>query len=254
VSDILIEVDSWVFAVVLVALMLAGWQIGRWGGARRAAQKHEPSSKFTDASLAMLGLLLAFTFSMALAKNDQRRMTVVTDSNSIGDFLTCVSMVKEPVRGKLHHLVHSYVEQELALAKGHLDEATLQRTLGSIQELQDQMQALVGQAVEQGTPIAIPLVNTFNEVTSSQAARLAARRDRLPTVIVLLLFLAAVVSMVLVGRHQGASGERDFTGTVGIIALVSLVVWVTLDLNQPYQGLITVSQEPMQRILSGMGK
>jgi hypothetical protein len=91
-------------------------------------------------------------------------------------------------------------------------------------------------------------------VTSSHAARLAARRDRLPPSIVLLLFFAAVLSMVLVGRHQAASEERDFLGTVGIIALVSLVVWVTLDLNQPYRGWITVSQEPMQRILAGIGK
>jgi hypothetical protein len=191
---------------------------------------------------------------MALAKNDQRRVSVVTDSNSIGDFLTCVSMVKEPLRGKLHGLVHAYVEERLALGKGPMDEPTLQRNLGKIQETQDQMQTLVGEAVEKGTPVTVPLVNSFNEMTSSHAARLAARRDRLPAGIVLLLFLAAALSMVLVGRQQGASRERDFIGTVGMIALVSLVVWVTLDLNQPYRGMITVSQEPMERILSGMGK
>jgi hypothetical protein len=255
VSQVLVEVDSWVIAAVLPALMLGGWRVGRWGGARLAARNHAaPASKFTDASMAILGLLLAFTFSMALAKHDQRRVIVVTDSNSIGDFLTCVSMVKEPARGKLHDLVRAYVEQQLALAQGPLEEAALQRKLGEIQEVQDQMQALVGEAVEKGTPVVTPLVNTFNEVTSSHAARLAARRDRLPTIIVLLLFLAAVLSMVLVGRQQGASGEGDLTGTVGIIALVSLVVWVTLDLNQPYRGLITVSQEPMQRLLSGMNR
>jgi hypothetical protein len=255
VKEILIEMDAWVVAAVLAVLMLAGWRIGQWRGARLAAQNRQaPTSKFTDASLAILGLLLAFTFSLSLAKHDQRRMMVVTDSNSIGDFLTCVSMVKEPVRGKLHDLVHAYVEQRLSIATGAMDEATLQRKLGEMQGLQNQMQTLVGEAVENGTPVAVPLVNTFNEVTSSHAARLAARRDRLPTSIALLLFLAAVLSMVLVGRHQGASGERDLTGTVGIIALVSLVVWITLDLNQPYRGLITVSQEPMQRILSGMGK
>jgi hypothetical protein len=38
------------------------------------------------------------------------------------------------------------------------------------------------------------------------------------------------------------------------VALVSMVVWVTLDLNQPQRGLITVSQEPLERLLSGMGR
>jgi hypothetical protein len=132
--------------------MLAGWQMGRWRGARLAAQKREASAgKFTDASMVILGLLLAFTFSLALAKDNQRRMMVVTDSNSIGDFLACVSMVKEPVRGKLHDLVRTYVEQRLALAKGPLDEATLERKLGEIQEMQNQMQTLVGEAADKGT-------------------------------------------------------------------------------------------------------
>jgi hypothetical protein len=255
VNEFLTEVDSWVIAAGLAVLMLVGWQAGRWRGARGAGRKREASTgKFTDASVAMLGLLLAFTFSLALSKHDQRRMMVVADSNSIGDFLTCVSMVKEPVREKLHKLVRAYVEQELAMAKGPLDERTLERILGESEDIQNQMQTLVGEAVEKGTPVTIPLVNTFNEVTSSHASRLAARRDRLPTSIAMLLFLSAVISMVLVGSHQGASGERDFAGTIGIIVLVSLVVWVTLDLNQPYRGSIRVSQEPMERILSGIGK
>jgi hypothetical protein len=106
--------------------------------------------------------------------------------------------------------------------------------------------------VNTGTPITIPLVNTFNELTSSHASRMAALRDRLAPSIVLLLFLAAILSLVLVGRQQEALGERGHLGTIGFIVLVSMVVWVTLDLNQPHRGWITVSQEPMQRLLSGM--
>ena len=36
--------------------------------------------------------------------------------------------------------------------------------------------------------------------------------------------------------------------------LVALVVFVILDLNDPVRGLITVSQEPMERLLGSMGK
>jgi hypothetical protein len=36
--------------------------------------------------------------------------------------------------------------------------------------------------------------------------------------------------------------------------LVSFAVYVTLDLNQPERGLIRVSQEPIQRLLSSMIK
>ena len=57
-----------------------------------------------------------------------------------------------------------------------------------------------------------------------------------------------------IGRQQGASREWRPGSTLGFVVLVCLAIWVTLDLNQPQSGWITVSQEPMQRLLSTMQK
>ncbi len=248
---VLFEVDAWLTAAVLAAAMLGGWAAGWWRGRHLAKEAREaPPSKFNEASLALLGLLLAFSFSLALTKHDQRRQMVVTDSNAIGDFYTCASLLPGPVRGQLQGVVREYARYRLALAGSGLDEAKL----AQIQAMQDRMQALVDEAVRSGTPVVVPLVNTLNEVTSSHAARLAAFRDHLPATIVLLLFLAALTSMVLLGQQQGATGEWHPWATLGFAVLVSMTVGVTLDLNQPQRGLITVSQEPMRRVLSGMGR
>ena len=95
-------------------------------------------------------------------------------------------------------------------------------------------------------------MSTLNGVTSNHAARLAAARDRLPTTIVWLLLVSAVFSSMLVGRDQGASDKADLAGTVCFIVLVGFAIYVTLDLNQPERGLITVSQEPIERLISSM--
>lgn len=251
----LAETDAWVTAAGMAAAMLAAWAAGWWVGWRHARKESESSqNKFGDASLALLGLLLAFTFSMSLAKHEQRRQMVVTDSNAIGDFYTCVSLLPEPARGKLQAAVRQYAEHRLAAARAVSDEATLEQRLAEVQAMHNRMQALVGAGVDAGTPLAMPLVNTFNALTSSHAARLAAARDRLPGSIVAVLLFAAVISMAVVGRQHGAAGERAHGASVGFIVLVSMVVWVTLDLNQPQRGMITVSQEPLQRLLAGMGK
>lgn len=254
-STFLSNVDAGFTATLLAAAMFVAWMTA-WSMGRRL--KPEPcestsSNKASDATLALLGLLLAFTFSMSLGKHDQRRQMLVADSNAIGDFYTCASLVKEPVRGKLQAVVRQYTEHRLALPTTP-DEATLERKLAEIQDLQSRMQTLVSAAVEEGTPLAVPLVNTLNALTSSHAARLAAVRDRLPGTIVGLLMFAAVVAAAVVGRQQGTLGERRHGAMLGFIALVSLVVWVTLDLNQPNRGFITVSQEPLQRLLAGMAK
>lgn len=61
---------------------------------------------------------------------------------------------------------------------------------------------------------------------------------------------AAEVLEAEAGRPQ-VEGARPPPGTA---RLVALVVYVTLDLNQPRRGLITVSQEPLERLLATMAK
>ena len=254
-NNIFSSYDAWLVGVALAALMLAAWRIGwqigqreRQGGAERTA------SKFDDASVALLGLLLAFTFSTSITKHDQRRLMVVADSNAIGDFYTCASMLKEPVRTQLQMVIRDYAALRFKVARQPFDRSLFEDALRQFPIMHEQMSKLVSQALSDGTPIAVSLTNTLNAVTSSNASRLDAVRDRLPPVIALLLFAAAIIATLLIGREQGAAGEADVIGTVCFIALVALAVFVTWDLNQPSRGLILTSQEPFERLLSSMAK
>jgi hypothetical protein len=89
--------DASVSASGFIVCMSAAWVFG-WRLGRRAPTTpgEDPSIKFTDGSMALLGLLLAFTFAMALGRHDSRRTAVVADSNAIGDFYTCASLLKDP--------------------------------------------------------------------------------------------------------------------------------------------------------------
>ena len=236
--------------------MIAGWLAGRWIGRRLRleSQGQAAVSKFLDASLALLGLLLAFTFSTALVKHDQRRLMVVADSNAIGDFYTCASLLKEPERTKLRGVIHDYTALRVDLSKRAYNADAFESALGQFRQMHNQMFELVTKALSDGTPIAVPLVNTLNSVTSTHAERLAAVKDRLPTSIMVLLLLSAVGSAMLVGREQGVANEEDLAGTICFIVLVSVAIFVTLDLNQPNRGFITVDQEPIQRLLSTMSE
>jgi len=91
------DVDAWSMASIVAVGMVVSWLAGRTIGHRLRLETEGKAavSKFLDASLAVLGLLLAFTFSTALVKHDQRRLMVVADSNAIGDFYTCASLLKK---------------------------------------------------------------------------------------------------------------------------------------------------------------
>lgn len=244
------DLPSWLVALVLAGAMAAAWRIGVHYGTRLPDHTQLKLEKtFGDASIALLGLILAFTFSISLAKHDRRREMVVSDSNAIGDFYTCVSLGKEPLRGTLQKVVRDYVQLRLAIARGSVP---LETGLADVETSHAQMQDLVREVLDQGTPTAVPLVNTLNEVTSSHASRLSAAHDRLPPSILLLLFVTATATMTMTGTQNGASGQRRVGATLAFIGLVAMLVWVTLDLNQPHRGMIVVSQEPMERLLAGM--
>ena len=254
-ENIFAHFDAWLVALSLAVTMLAAWAVGWWIGQRvRKRDGESPASKFDDAGLALLGLLLAFTFSTSIGKHDYRRLMVVADSNAIGDFYTCASLLKEPVRTKLQNVIRDYTALRLKVAHQSLDWNDFEDALHQFQSMQGQMTNLVADALSQGTPIAVSLTNTLNGVTSNHAARLAGIRDRLPPSIALLLFAAAIIATILVGREQGTSGKADIIGTLCFILLVAIAVYTTLDLNQPERELITISQEPIERLLSSMSK
>ncbi|HYT90818.1 MAG TPA: hypothetical protein VEL76_19065 [Gemmataceae bacterium] len=243
---------SWL-ALAFSLAMLGAWGIGWWRGRRAMPEPGEdPGIKFTDASLALLGLLLAFTFSLSLARHEERRGMVTTESNAIGDFYTCAGLLKGPTGSRLQGVIRAYARHKLAAARHLSAEGDLETKIREFQKMHARMTTIVAEALGEGTPIALALTNTLNNVTSTHASRLAAYRARLPWSIVLLLFLGAIIPAFLMGLKQATSPRPHLSGTVCFIFMVTLVIYVTLDLNQPGSGTIRVSQEPFERLLQSM--
>jgi hypothetical protein len=232
-DQVVARLDERLVTLALTIMMLAAWQAGKRIGRRTLSKGDSKPSRFDDASIALMGLLLAFAFGSSISKYEQRRLAVVADSNAIGDFYTCAALLREPTRIELQTVIKQYAQLRLDLARGLSPEADLDSALPTFDRMHGQMVQLVGRALTDGTPIAVSLTNTLNAVSSNQATRLSAIRDRLPTSIVMLLFASAIITMLLIGREQGNSDRQEVAGTICFVLLVSLSVYVTLDLNYP---------------------
>jgi hypothetical protein len=254
--DTIIErADAWQIALAFTAAMLGSWALGWWWGKSRAVEAGEdPGTKFTDASLALLGLLLAFTFAIALGRYDQRRLAVIAESNAIGDFYTCASLLKEKHRIKLQDVIREYAQEQLATPHETLFGEEEKKATQRCNKMWADMTDIVEGAIADGTPIAVSLTNTLNNLISSSAARLAMYQVQLPWIIVLLLFVGSAVPAFLIGEKQGATRTMHRSGSLSFVILVTLVIFVIVDLNQPRRGLIQVSHEPLERVVQTMGK
>jgi len=245
--------DAWMIALAFGTSMVASWLLGRrWGRRRIAPADGDPSTRFTDASMALLGLLLAFTFSMSLNRYDERRQTAIAESNAIGDLYTSASLLPEPARPRLQAILSDYTKRRLEGRRQRALRNDPERVMREAREMHAQATAVVAGAIAQGSPIAVPLVNTLNQLTSSHAVYLAAYRERLPGIVLVLLLLGSVIPAFLMGQHQGRSGSVRLSGPLGFGVLVTLVIYVTFDLNQPSGGLITVGEETLVQLLQSM--
>ena len=84
--------------------------------------------------------------------------------------------------------------------------------------------------------------------------QMAAFEEHLPWSIVILLFLSSLAPSFLIGNKQGLSKKAHFSGTMSFIVLVTLVIFVTLDLNQPRRGVVRVSQQSLDRVIESMAR
>jgi hypothetical protein len=249
------NLDPGLVALGVAGAMLASWCLGWWHGRRRPVEPgDDPETKFIDASMAILGLLLAFTFAMTLGWHNERRLAVVAESNAIGDFYTCASLLRQPYRSRLQQIIREYAGQELETRDSSL--MPLEENVATGRRLNSyaRMTSVVDEAILAGTPIALSLTNTLNNVTSSNASRVVAYQGRLPGSVVLVLLLSSIIPSLLIGKKQGVSRKVHYSGSFGFIVLVSLVVFVTLDVNQPRKGLIRVSTDSLERVVRSMAQ
>jgi len=243
--------DPSLVAAILVALMLVGWRIGVQRG-RSLHNRNGTAPQFDSAGMAFMGLLLAFAFGISMSKFDQRRLALVEDSNAIGDFYTCATLLKEPIRSRLQGVIRGYAEERLRLARLPSGSFDFENALQEFEQTHREMTILVDQGLAAGTPIAVSLTNALNAVTSNHAARLAAIKDRLPGSVMALLLISTITTAILIGRCEGYTGAADIDGMILFAILICSAIYVTLDLNRPEVGFIKVSQEPIERLVSSM--
>jgi hypothetical protein len=245
--------DSWVIAVGFAVAMSVAWPMG-WLRGRRLPEEDgdDPGAKFIDASMALLGLLLAFTFSIALGRHDQRRLAVVSESNALGDLYTCASLLAPPERERLQRAVRDYAEEQLARPHKQSTPTLARDSARRTAALQADMIHIAADAIAAGSPIAGPLTGALNEVSAATAHRVAAYNARLPWSIAALLLLGSLVPAFLVGEKQGNSHKVHASGSMSFIVLISLAIFVTFDLNQPHRGLIRIDQSSLEEAIQGM--
>jgi hypothetical protein len=252
--DRIYSTPTWQLAITLFVILLGGMFAGFLLG-KNAARHGEQESGAADSAVkgavaGLAALLLAFSFSFAAGRYDQRNTLTVREANSIRNTWLRADLLEEPMRGRIRQLLRDYLEAQLKYLGGRFDQEQIATSAATSQQVELEIWQIISEQSrtdkEPGN-ISI-LVPAVTEMMDAGAAIGAAYSNTVPPVVLVLLFGALILSGLLVGHSFGRAGRRHVLTAIVFALLVTLVVSVILDLDRPRRGVIRENVGPLEHL------
>jgi hypothetical protein len=234
------------FAAAILLGVLICIELGRRLGLRRmsvaAAAGSAGVGTVDGAVFALLGLLLAFTFSSAAARFDQRRTLIVQEANAIGTAYLRLELVPAASQPPLRAMLRRYVQTRIAAARA--GEPASAAELAQSQVLQGEIWrhavAATRADAAAGASPAMLLLPALNDMFDLGTTRVAASRTHAPAAIFLVLFGVAAAAAVLAGYGMAELRRREVLHALAFAVVMTAALYLIVDLEYPRQGVIRV--------------
>jgi len=238
-------------AVFILLSFEVGYQISKYAQSHYEGKIDTSQGPMVGGILAMLAFVLAFTFSMAASRFDDRKETVLNEANAINTAYLRADLISQPHKTEVKRLLREYVEIRLQSLKKM--EVALARSL-ELHELLWNQATLAAEKNPQNLNLLI--IQSINEVINIHHKRLnVAVRNRIPADIWLTLYMITAFAMVTVGSQVGLTRTRRFNQVIPMVLAFSALITLVADLDRPAQlGLIKVSQETMIDLEKSMSR
>jgi hypothetical protein len=242
--------SSELILLLAVAILLLGMaEAGHHVGLRLYRAKDEVRRSLIGgvqgAVLGLLALLLGFTFAMAVNRYDTRRDLVVKEANTIGTSWLRAGLLPEAHRAPVKDLLRRYVDVRLKYEALSRDPHKLAEGLRISAELQNELWKHAEAVATTPTPITVTFITALNELIDTDAERIAAARNQIPTGVWVLLVIVAGFGCFTTSYGSGAHGARSLFTNISLPLMITIVITLVFDLTHARQGVIGISQQPL---------
>jgi hypothetical protein len=232
--------------LLLFVSIIALFEVGRRVGISRLAADPEGAHKGVGAVegsvFALVGLLIAFTFSGAAARFEARRDLIVQETNAIGTAWLRIDLLPTTDQQTMRKLFREYLDSRLDAYRKLPDLVAAEASLAHAVELQSRIWEHAMEATRNAgsPPLTTVLVPALNEMFDIAATRTQAQRMHPPMAIFGMLVALVLAGALLVGYAMAGARNRNWLHVVGFALATSLSVYVIIDLEYPRLGFIRV--------------
>jgi hypothetical protein len=238
-----------IFLITLLVLWVAA--VAGCRLRRRREIKEEDRSDYNlvvGATLSLLGLIIGFSFSMALGRYDQRKNYEEAEANAIGTEYARADLLPQAEGARVRDLLRQYTDLRIRFYEDR-DEDELRQVNGDTAKVQEELwEGASRPAMAQPTPVIALAVGGMNDVLNSQGYTQAAWWNRIPAAAWALLFFIAIFCNVLVGF-----GARRIDIRLLILPLVVAISFFLIsDIDSPRRGVIRVHAQNLASLRAGL--
>jgi lipopolysaccharide export LptBFGC system permease protein LptF len=234
-----------VFVVSLVVLWLSAWVGAYFRKRRRRAvseEDHQDYGVVEGATLTLLGLIIGFSFSMAISRYDQRKNYEEAEANAIGTEYVRIDLLPAADAAKVRALLRDYINQRI-LFYNTRDASRLRQINADTARLQANLWSTVrGPAAAQPAALTSFILSGMNDVLNSQGYTQAAWWNRIPRAAWTLMAAIGICCNLLIGYCSRRIEARPI-----LFVVVPLVVAISFsliaDIDSPRGGVIRVAPQ-----------
>jgi hypothetical protein len=244
-------------ALVGVLSFLALWLAARLGATllrtKRSLERNvrEDFNTIMVTTLTLSGLIIGFTFSMAISRYEQRKGYEEAEANAIGTEYFRVDLLQAANAAKLRSVLMSYLDARISFYVVTNDQE-LQEINTRTAQLQTELWSLVRDAsVPQPTPLAALAVAGMNDVLNSQGYTQAAWWNRIPISAWLLMLAIAAIGNLLIG--YGAENVKAESVLLMVLPCVLAISFLLIaDIESPRGGIIRVVPQNLSSLAESL--
>jgi hypothetical protein len=234
--------------LVLALSFVVLWLSARIGVSFRKRRRNLEEDEREDfgiivaAVLTLLGLIIGFSFSMAVSRYDQRKNYEEAEANAIGTEYVRAGLLPAADAERLHELLRNYLDQRVLFYQTR-DQRMLRQIDASTAQLEaDLWSAVQAPAAAQPTPMVALAVWGMNEVLNSQGYTQAAWWNRIPIAAWGLMGAIGICCNVLIG-YGVRRGEPKAILLLVLPLVVSISLFLIADIDSPRGGFIHVAPQ-----------
>jgi hypothetical protein len=223
------------------AILFGSSVLERWR--RLEDDAKESYNMISGATLTLLGLIIAFSFSMAVGRYDQRKNYEEEEANAIGTEYVRAELLAAADAERVKSLLRSYLDQRIQWY-GTRDLELVRQIDARTARIQNDMWAAVSKAAtaEPTKVVMTVVVSGMNDVLNTQGYTQASWWNRIPRAAWLLMFSMAVLGCALVG-YGNRDRKHQPVLTLVLPLVTSLSFFLIADIDSPRSGVIRVAPD-----------